>query len=151
MIKRNPYPTVLIALILFGVWQVAAAQDKAAPPPGATPTLFMSVSQVGTNAPTATVITNTLPGNPTPVFTRIAPGLYHLTLVGGVVNEGTYYAATPRMRIAEMDVYAMNRTGTNIIVINSYRVFPANPPNAPVVEIADGLFSSTPFIVQQWD
>lgn len=151
MIKRNFYPIVLIALILLGMWRVAAAQDKAAPPPASPPTLFMVVSQGGTNAPTATVITNTLPGNPTPVFTRIAPGLYHLTLVGGVVNEGTYYAATPRMRIAEIDLYALGRTGTNTIVINSYRVFPANPPNAPTIEIADGLFSQTPFIIQQWD
>lgn len=150
--KLNPLPSLLmIVVIAAAAWQVVMAQDKAAPPVNEPPTLFMIVSQGGTNPPVATIVTNTLLGNPNPVFTRIAPGLYHLTLVGGVVNGATYYAATPRMRIAEIGVFAMARTSTNVIVINSYRMIPANAPNTPTIQIGDGIFQDTPFIIQQWD
>lgn len=140
----------LFILLMAWALQVNAQNEGKAAPPLAPPTLFMLVSQNGTSPPTATIITNTLPGGPAPVFTRIAPGLYNITLTGQI-TEGTYYAATSRYRITEMRQFPMTRSGNDLLVLASFRTFPANPPGAPVIVMADGLLEQTPIIIQQWD
>ena len=75
------------------------------------------VSQSSTNAPTATVLRNTLYG--TPAFSYVGPGKYYLTLTGAFTGGKTNAYSSINTSDATKEI-AIYRTGDNAIRFESY-------------------------------
>lgn len=91
------------------------------------------VSQSGANAPTATVITNTLGG--VPVWTRHAEGSYYATLAGAFPAGRTVFMAKMVQSSFELDAAATAARLSNDIV----GITQTNSSSDPV----DGLYNVT--------
>jgi hypothetical protein len=91
------------------------------------------LSQTGTDAPTATVLQNTLGGNP--VFTYVGVGEYNITLTNAFPENKTFYLTSPTGGSGQA-VVELNREDNNTILVLSFSVSGA--------ELADQILEKTP-------
>lgn len=105
------------------------------------------LTQTGTAAPVATVLSNTLGG--TVVWARTSTGLYTATLSGAFASgktlmfTGTSDAQFNAASGSLFSVYQTQRTSNNVISLMSYNVDPV----APSFNVADTLLLATEFTI----
>lgn len=103
--------------------------------PAGTKVYRALLTQIADNAPTATVLENTLPG--TPVWSYIVIGVYDVTLAAAFPQDLTFFGMLPAN---ETMITSFSYTAVTWRNINSIRIITGNGDN-----FFDSLLSKTPF------
>jgi hypothetical protein len=94
------------------------------------------ITQIGTDAPTATVLQNTL--GVTMTWSRVAEGVYKVTASSGIFLEAKTWTIINNINIASAGYFDINRGSDTEVVVASSIYDSGTPPYIP----ADGIISA---------